>query len=171
MAIMRWDPFAEFDRMLGLVGRGSSGDGQTLGMAMDVYRSGDEYVVEMDLPGVDPSSINLKVERNTLTVEASAESKHEDVDEVLVCERRHVRYRRQLYLGDDVKTDNVQASYDNGVLRIRIPISKEQKAREIPVSTGTGAKQLSTDASSQSQPGETSKQQERERETAGQSSR
>jgi HSP20 family protein len=146
MAIMRWDPFAELDRMLDVVsGRAAGGGAErtiTRGMPIDVYRVGDEYVVEMDLPGIDPSSIDIRVERNMLTVEAQAESTHQEADDVLVCERRHVRYRRQLYLGDDVDTDNVHASYDNGVLRLRIPRVKEQQARKVDVVAGEGTRQL-----------------------------
>jgi HSP20 family protein len=145
MAVMRWDPFAEVDRMFDLVaGRGGSGAGQgaTRGMPMDVYREGDTYVVEMDLPGVDPSTIDISVERNLLTVQAEGESKHEHADEVIICERRHVRYRRQLYLGEDVDTDNVRASYDNGVLRLQVPISEQQHARRIEVAREGEPKKL-----------------------------
>ncbi|HEY7106425.1 MAG TPA: Hsp20/alpha crystallin family protein [Acidimicrobiia bacterium] len=148
MAVMRWDPFAEVDRMLELMNRGagSGSSGSTRAMAMDVYRAGDEYVVEMDLPGVDASSIDVNMERNMLTVEAEGKSEHEDADEVIVCERRHVRYRRQLYLGDNVDTENVRADYDNGVLRLRIPISTEQRARRIEVAASGERTQIGNGA-------------------------
>ncbi|MCU1429573.1 MAG: 18 kDa antigen 2 [Actinomycetia bacterium] len=141
MALMRWDPVADIDRMLDLVAasaRGGNGGSQaaTRSMPMDVYRQGDEYIVEMDLPGVDPSSIDISVERNMITVEAEAESTHEQADEQILCERRHVRYRRQLYLGDDVDTENIQASYDNGVLRLTVPIAQEQRSRKVQVAAG-----------------------------------
>jgi HSP20 family protein len=145
MAIMRWDPFADFDRVLELMaGRGAGGTAQTAtrAMPMDVYRSGDEYIVEMDLPGVDPSSIDISVERNVLTVEGEAQSTHEQADEQIVCERRHAKYRRQIYLGDNVDTENVGAEFDNGVLRLRVPIVREQSVRKIDVATGDGKKQL-----------------------------
>ena len=157
MAIMRWDPFAEVDRMLELMtGRGQNG-GQpaTRAMPMDVYRDGDEYVVEMDLPGVDPSSIDVNVERNMLTVEAESRTSHEQADEVVVCERRHMRYRRQLYLGDNVDTDHVRASYENGVLVVRIPISTQQRPRKVEVAAGGDAQQI-TDQSSGASAQETS---------------
>jgi HSP20 family protein len=144
MAIMRWDPFADFDRMLELMaGRGAGGTAQTptRAMPMDVYRSGNEYIVEMDLPGVDPSSIDISVERNMLTVEGEANSTHEQADEQIVCERRHAKYRRQIYLGDNVDTDNVKAEFDNGVLRLRVPIDREERARKIDVESGGGKKQ------------------------------
>jgi HSP20 family protein len=144
MAVMRWDPFAEFDRMFELMNRGtgSGSSGSTRAMAMDVYRQGNEYVVEMDLPGVDPSSIDVNMERNMLTVEAEGKSEHEQADEVIVCERRHVRYRRQLYLGDNVDTENVRADYENGVLRLRVPISTESRSRKIEVGASGGRTQI-----------------------------
>jgi HSP20 family protein len=144
MAVMRWDPFAEFDRMFELMGRGtgSGGSAGTRAMAMDVYRRGDEYVVEMDLPGVDPSSIDVNMERNMLTVEAEGKSEHEEADEVIVCERRHVQYRRQLYLGDNVDTDSVRADFENGVLRLRVPISTESRARKIEVGASGGRTEI-----------------------------
>jgi HSP20 family protein len=122
---------------------------------MDVYRDGDKYVVEMDLPGVDPSSIDVNIERNLLTVTAEGQSKHEEADEVIVCERRHVRYRRQLFLGENVNTDDVNASYENGVLRLEIPISKEQPSRKIEVTTDEGSKTLPDDSSATQAQGDT----------------
>jgi HSP20 family protein len=154
MAVMRWDPFAEVDRILDLVSsRGTSGGGETAarGMPMDVYRKDDTYVVEMDLPGIDPSTIDIRVERNLLTVEAEGKATHEQADEVLVCERRHVRYRRQLYLGDNVDSDNVDARYDDGVLRMQIPISKEDRSRKVEVSTGSRSKQIGNGADTSSE--------------------
>ena len=149
MTVMRWDPFAEVDRMLDVLSsRTTSGSGQNAarGMPMDVYRKGDNYTVEMELPGVDPSTIDVKVERNVLTVEAEGKAEHEQADEVLICERRHVRYRRQLYLGDNVDSDNVDASYDDGVLRMTIPISSEDRSRKIEVSSSSRSQQLGNGA-------------------------
>jgi HSP20 family protein len=172
MAIIRWDPFREFDRMLEFVsGRGAAGAGQTVtrGMPIDIYRVGDEYVVEMDLPGVDPSSIDISVERNMLTVEAEAQSMHEEVDDVVLCERRHVRYRRQLYLGDNVDTDNVRASYENGVLRLQIPITKEERTRKVEVTATEGTKQLTGQSGATQPQAAEGQSQSREKEKAGQS--
>ncbi len=144
MAIMRWDPFADFDRMLELMAARAGGTAPTPTRAipMDVYRSGNEYMIEMDLPGVDPSSIDINVDRNVLTVEGEAHSTHEQADEQIVCERRHAKYRRQIYLGDNVDTDNVKAEFDNGVLRLRVPIASEERARKIDIETGDGKKHL-----------------------------
>jgi HSP20 family protein len=168
MAIMRWDPFAEVDRVLEVVaGRGSNGDQPaTRGMPMDVYRDGDEYVVEMDLPGIDPSSIDISVERNMLTVEGESRTTHEHADEVVVCERRHIRYRRQLYLGDNVDTDNVRASYENGVLVVRVPISTQQRPRKVEVAASGDARAI-PDQSRNASAQETSQSKARKGEKVG----
>lgn len=105
-------------------------------MPMDVYRKDDKYVVEMELPGIRPDDIDLSVERNTLTVSAESTSTHEDADEQVLCERRHVRYMRQLYLGENVDAEHLQATCDHGLLRIEIPIAKRQQARRVEVKAG-----------------------------------
>lgn len=134
MAVIRWDPFAGFERMLD-VAYGRQGARSRV-MPIDIYRKGDEYSVDMELPGVDPSSIDVNVDRNNLTVHAEARSKHEDADEQVVCERSHSEFSRQIYLGDDLDVDNVHATYDNGVLHLTIPVAARQRARRIEVASG-----------------------------------
>jgi HSP20 family protein len=135
MTTTRWDPFSGFDRMLDLVyGRGD----QRRSMPIDIYRNGDQYTIEMELPGVDPSSLDVNVERNMLTVSAEARSSHEHAEEELVCERSHARFYRQLYLGDDLDLDNVQATFDNGLLRLTVPLRQRPGGRKIDVSSGGG---------------------------------
>ena len=134
-----FDPFSTLDRMLSRLGPGSGlGAGQSWSLPMDVYRKGDEFIVELDVPGVEPSSIDMTVERNMLTVSGEVHPRHDDVDEVIVCERPHARFRRQVYLGEDLDTDNIQARYENGVLSIRIPVREQQRARRIEVAAGAG---------------------------------
>jgi HSP20 family protein len=135
----RWDPFAGIDRMLDLVyGRGGV---QGRSMPIDIYRSGDRYVVEMELPGVDPSSIDVDVEGSTLSVTAEARSNHEEAEEQVLCERSHARFYRQLRLGDNLDTDNVEASFDNGVLTLSVPVRERAGGRKVEVSTGTATSQ------------------------------
>lgn len=133
MTVSSFDPFTTFDRLFrraagtGMLGR------ESFSLPMDVYRKGEEFVVELDVPGVDPSAIDMTVERNMLTVSGEVEPRHEDVDEVVVCERPHTRFRRQIYLGENLDTERIRASYDSGVLTIRIPVSEQQRARKIEV--------------------------------------
>jgi len=145
MAVMHGDPFAGFDRMFDMVyGRQERGRRT---MPIDIFRNGDEYTVEMDLPGVDPSTIDVNIERNMLTVTAESRSSHEDADEQVLCERSHARFSRQVYLGDNLDIENVNAGYENGVLRIAIPVAERQKARHIEV-TKTSNGERAIDAQS-----------------------
>lgn len=139
MAVMRLDPFAGFERMFEtLYGH----EGSHRPMPIDIYRKGNEYRVEMDLPGADPASLDVNVERNMLTVNAEAKSMHDDADEQIVCERRHAHFSRQVYLGENLDTDNVKASFENGVLTVTIPVSEKAPGRHIEVSTGNGAHEI-----------------------------
>ena len=135
--LMRFDPFREFDRLTEQVWGGRSST-----MAMDAYRKGDEFLVHFDLPGVDPGSIDLTVERNVLTVSAKREwPRGEDAD-VIASERPHGTFTRKLFLGESLDTDHLDASYDAGVLTVRIPVAEQAKPRKVEITSGGGAKQI-----------------------------
>ncbi|NKX52252.1 Hsp20/alpha crystallin family protein, partial [Arthrobacter deserti] len=99
-------------------------------MPMDAWREGDEFVVEFDLPGVDPASIDLDVERNVLTVRAERRARAGEDVEMVAAERPPGTFSRQLILGDTLDTGNVKASYDAGVLVLRIPVAEQAKPRK-----------------------------------------
>jgi HSP20 family protein len=129
--LMRTDPFRDFDRLtqqlMGTAARPSA-------MAMDAWRDGDEFVVELDLPGVNADSIDIDVERNVLTVRAERpqpDAQHEYV----AAERARGVFSRQIILGDTLDTERVRAGYDAGVLILRIPISERAKPRKISIAT------------------------------------
>ncbi len=133
MSILRYDPFRDFDR---LTERLLGGVGETRGMhsfPMDAYRRGDRFYVHLDLPGVDPGSIDLTAEQNVLTVEAGRRFEMREEDEVIVSERPQGTFRRQLFLSDALDQDRIQASYDNGVLTLEIPVAEQAKPRRIEV--------------------------------------
>jgi HSP20 family protein len=134
--LMRTDPFRDFDRLAQQV-FGSQAPGtwsRPTAMPMDAYRQGDEYVVSFDLPGVSPDAIDLDVERNVLTVKAERRPLElgEDV-EMQVAERPLGVFSRQLFLGDTLDADRIEASYETGVLTLRIPIAEQAKPRRIPI--------------------------------------
>lgn len=146
--LMRTDPFRELDRISQQV----FGNASPLGtwsrpnpMPMDSYRTGDQYVVKFDLPGVDPQAIDLDIERNVLTVKAERRPEAVDGDvEMQTAERPHGVYSRQLFLGDALDADNIEASYDGGVLTLKIPVAEKAKPRKIAVaSSGSKDKQIS----------------------------
>jgi HSP20 family protein len=95
-----------------------------------------EADVLLDLPGVDPSSIDLTVERNVLTVRASRTPDRQEGDEVIAGERRHGAFSRQLFLGDTLDTGSMEASYEHGVLRIAVPVAAAAKPRKVQVTSG-----------------------------------
>ncbi|WP_404389813.1 Hsp20/alpha crystallin family protein [Humibacillus xanthopallidus] len=132
--LMRTDPFRDLDRfaqqMLGTNG--------TLArpsvMPMDAWRDGDTFHVEFDLPGVDPASIDLDVERNVVTVRAERPNRASDA-ELIAAERPRGVFSRQLVLGDNLDTEHIEASYDTGVLTLAIPVAERAKPRKIAIST------------------------------------
>ena len=134
--LMRTDPFRELDRLAQqLTGASTPGTwSRPNPMPMDAYRAGDEYVVVFDLPGIPRDAIELDVERNVLTVKAERRPPAvTDGVEMQVAERPLGVFSRQLFLGDALDTDHIDAAYDNGVLVVRIPIAEKAKPRKISV--------------------------------------
>lgn len=129
---MRTDPFRDLDRLSQQVWGTTA---RPAVMPMDAWREGEEFIVELDIPGVDPGSIDLDVERNVLTVRAERPSATKEDTELLAAERPRGVFSRQLILGDSLDTASVQASYQSGVLALRIPIAEKAKPRKIEIST------------------------------------
>ena len=138
--LMRTDPFRDIDRMFEqLTGTAS----RPAVMHVDAERDGDWFNVYFDLPGVDPDSIDLTVERNVLSVKAQRQHQQRDGVETVISERPMGVFGRQLFLGDTLDTDKLQATYDNGVLTLRIPVSEKAKPRKISIGSGnSGRKQI-----------------------------
>jgi HSP20 family protein len=140
--LMRTDPFRELDRFTQqLFGQNGTWSRPAV-MPMDAYRQGEEFVVHFDLPGVDPSTVDLNVERNVLTVKAERTHSYGDDVELQVAERPRGVFSRQLFLGETLNTDNIQATYDAGVLTLRIPIAEKAKPRKIEISAAGAPKQI-----------------------------
>jgi HSP20 family protein len=133
--LMRFDPFRELDRLTQEIW-GSTGGASILSMPMDAYRQGDVFVINFDLPGVDSRSIDLTVEQNVLTVRAERTWQRSDGQEVVAAERPQGSFRRQLFLGESLDADHIDAHYDNGVLTVRVPVAEEAKPRKVEISAG-----------------------------------
>lgn len=131
--LMRFDPFRDLDRLTQNVWNGSLGR-QLNGLPIDAYRSGDTFVVEFELPGVDPSSVELTVEKNVLTLSAERSRRWADGAEVIVNERPTGRFSRQLFLGDTLDADHIAATSENGVLTVTIPVAERAKPRRVDIS-------------------------------------
>ena len=134
--LMRFDPFREVDRLMGQVTAATRA--MPLSFPMDAVRRGDEVVVQMDLPGIDPSAIDITADRGTLTVSAERRGKPAEGDQVLVGERPQGRFTRQVMLADTLDTEHLTADYDAGVLTITIPVAERAKPKRFEVrSAGT----------------------------------
>ncbi|OBF17803.1 hypothetical protein A5725_22915 [Mycobacterium kubicae] len=127
--LMRTDPFRDLDRftqqVFGTAARPAA-------MPMDAWREGEEFIVEFDLPGINENSLDLDIERNVVTVRAERPA----VDpsrEMLAAERPRGVFSRQLVLGENLDTEKINASYDGGVLRLRIPVAEKAKPRKISI--------------------------------------
>jgi HSP20 family protein len=134
--LMRTDPFRELDRLSQQFFGTNGTTTRPAAMPMDAYRAGEEYVVKFDLPGVSPDTIDLDVERNVLTVKAERTGDFGENADVQVAERPRGVFSRQLFLGDTLDTDRIEASYDAGVLTLRVPIAERAKARKIEIGGG-----------------------------------
>jgi len=135
--LMRTDPFREFDRLAQQV-MGVGTTSRPAIMPMDAWREGDVFVLEFDLPGIAPDTLDLDVERNVLTIRAERPATNGDW-ELLASERPKGLFSRQLVLGDNVDLEHVDAAYTDGVLRLRIPVAEKAKPRKIEV-TRSGAR-------------------------------
>lgn len=139
--LLRFDPFRELDRVLE-----RTEQVRQSAMPMDAYRHGDRFVVHFDLPGVDPASLDLEVERNVLTVSAERSWRPVEGDELVAAERPQGRFRRQLLIGDGLDTDKLHASYEHGVLTLTIPVAERSKPRKFDVNVNSGDNQLDSTA-------------------------
>jgi HSP20 family protein len=130
--LMRSDPFREFDRLAQQV-LGAGTTSRPAIMPMDAWREGDAFVIELDLPGVRPETVDIDVERNVLTVRAERPARNGDW-EMLASERPTGLFSRQLVLGDNLDLDKLTANYEDGVLRLTVPVAEKAKPRKIEVS-------------------------------------
>ncbi|MCA4131735.1 Hsp20/alpha crystallin family protein [Arthrobacter sp. M4] len=138
--LMRTDPFRELDRIaqqvLGTAARPAA-------MPLDAWQEDGQFVVAFDLPGVDVDSVDLDLERNVLTVRAERKNAAGEDTEMLASERPRGVFSRQLILGDALDTDRIQASYDAGVLTLRIPVAEQAKPRKIAIESTSQRQEIS----------------------------
>jgi HSP20 family protein len=137
MMLTRFAPVADLDRLsselLGAMSR------RAVNMPLDAYRHEDHWVVKVDLPGVDPTSMNLTVERNVLRINASRDWRPAEGDLVLAAERPRGTLSRQLVLSEDIDTSTIQADYRDGVLSVVLPVAATARPRKVAISTGNGS--------------------------------
>ena len=130
MMLMRTDPFRELDRLTQQVFGTAA---RPAAMPMDAWQETGEFVVAIDLPGVNVDSVNLDIERNVLTVRAERRDPTQPNVELIASERPRGVFSRQLILGDTLDTEKVKAHYADGVLTLRIPVLEQAKPRKIEI--------------------------------------
>lgn len=160
--MMIFEPFRAIDRLTtdllttGLLAGGAAPSG----MPVDLYREGDHYVLNADLPGVRPDSVDVSVDGQVLTVRAERAVETSDGVQWLVKERPSVSLLRQFSVSDDVDVENITAHYENGVLSVVVPVVEQARARKIQIGgasepqRGLDAGAAESDAQSQKVPAE-----------------
>jgi HSP20 family protein len=136
MLLRTADPFREFDRLAQQLMGASGTINRPAVMPMDAWREGETFVLEFDLPGVAKESIDLDVERNVLTVKAEKVARNGDW-EMLATERPQGLFSRQLVLGDNLDLEHIEATYADGVLRLKVPVAEQAKPRKIQIKGGS----------------------------------
>lgn len=124
--LRRFDPFFDFETDNSLSTR----------MPADLYREGDTYYLEIDIPGVELADIDIEVEKSTLTVSANRPQVQGEDRTMIMRGRPHGAFVRRFFLSDGLSASAIEASYVNGVLRLTIPVAEESKARKIEVVAG-----------------------------------
>jgi HSP20 family protein len=125
--LVRYDPFRDFDRKTS----------RRQWMPMDAVRHDQRVELRFDLPGIEPDSLEVEVERNVLTVRAERSWTPAEGDEVLAQERPQGSVARQVMLGDALDTERLEATYDAGVLSVTIPVAEQAKARKVEIQQGS----------------------------------
>ncbi|HEY1914434.1 MAG TPA: Hsp20/alpha crystallin family protein [Streptosporangiaceae bacterium] len=137
--LMRTDPFRDLDRLTQQVFGTAA---RPAAMPMDAYRQGDTFYVHFDLPGIQADSIDLQVQQNVLTVRADRRTIAPDGAQMIVAERPAGTFTRQVFLGETLDPDHIDASYTAGVLTLAIPVHEAAKPRSIHITSHDTSKQV-----------------------------
>ncbi len=135
--VLRFDPFEDAERRAAQL----AGPQRARSFPLDAYRRGDDFYLHFDLPGLTPDDIELTSEQNVLTVKAERRYEREADDEVIVNERPEGTFTRQVFLGDALDLERIDASYEQGVLTLRIPVKQVARARRIEIGGGSSGPQ------------------------------
>ena len=128
-----YDPFRELDQLTQQL---VSGGRTPRSFPMDAYRRGDDFFIHLDLPGVNPDSIDVTVENRNLVISAERRFQQQEGDQIIVSERPQGRFSRELRIGSSIDTAAIEAGYEDGVLTLRLPVAAQAKPRKIQVGGG-----------------------------------
>jgi len=140
MSVYGFDPFGDPWQMDRLAKQFMSGRRTPMAMPMDVWQTDGGFHVCLDLPGVDPDSVEITTERNVLTIKAERRPEYQDGQNVMIAERPQGSFTRQLQMSDSLDTENIEASYGDGVLHLEIPMAQKAKPRRVQVKTDSGGR-------------------------------
>jgi HSP20 family protein len=158
MAVIRWEPLGELSTIQSEMNRlfntlvdgspGSRSGARRWTPAMDLVETADEFVLRADLPGLSEKDIAIELEGNVLTVSGERETEHED-DEggYYRLERASGAFSRSLTLPEGVAPEGIAASFDRGVLKVRIPKPEDRKPRKVAIAVGDAPKTIEGAAS------------------------
>jgi HSP20 family protein len=133
--VLSFDRFREFDRLANEM-FGNAGGPATVAMPMDLYRSGDHFVLHCDLAGVDPNSVDINVDGRVLTIRAERSARTDTDVHWLRRERAIGTFERKLSMGDGLDLENIGATWQQGVLTLTIPVAEKAKPRRIQINAG-----------------------------------
>ena len=132
--LMRFETFREYDRIT----EEMLNQRRVRPIPADAYRRGDDLMVHLDMPGVDPGTIEMTVEKDVLTVKATRTWLPAEGDEIHMTERAQGDFHRHLFLGESLDRENITANYENGVLTATIPVAEKAKPRQIEITNADG---------------------------------
>lgn len=134
MLLTSIDPYVqEFERQFDRLTRQAAAQGSGAVMPMDGIRRNDDVVLRFDLPGTDPDSIEVTVDRGVLSVSAKREEQYSEDDRVFVRERVMGTFTRRVYLSEHLDAEAIEAVYNNGVLAVRIPVLERAKPHKVEI--------------------------------------
>jgi HSP20 family protein len=149
MALVRWEPVRELSSLQNDMNRlfntffdtptagNGSGTARRWIPAMDLIETDDHFVLKADLPGLTEEDVHIEVDDNVLTISGERKSEHEDEREGYVrVERSYGAFQRSLTLPEGVEPEAVSASFDRGVLEVRIPKPEQRKPRRVAIQVG-----------------------------------
>lgn len=146
--MLRFDPFRDLDRLTEQMLGAQAGTARAPRfMPMDLFRTGDHFVLNADLPGVDPGSIDISVDNGTLTIKAERTERSGDNVQWIASERFTGTFMRQLALGEGIDEQAITARYDNGVLSLTLPVAERAKPRKIELASHDEPQVIETSAS------------------------
>jgi HSP20 family protein len=132
MYLTTFDPFTrDFQRQFDRLARRSFG--QNAAMPLDIVRRDSDVTLRFDVPGIDRDSIEVTVDRGILSVSVKRQEERSENDKFFVRERTMGTFTRRVRLSENLNAEAVEASYDNGVLEVRIPVLEQAKPRKIEI--------------------------------------